>query len=249
MRWCRYNIELIGPTLRTAIREEGITPDMVVPIAPNTFHPSGRKAVHTTPSFPFANCFHWIDTTATVRIRMREEDFEHNGAVMLSCEDHTALMRTFEEDYDRIGAFFEAQEAQAFDSTGLNVQLDSSSSASQNSLTPLSQGDIPTSEDPLNRILSASYLRYAQAEDALTSLPSSLRTPLGQASLGDTNHSSPSSQTSSGDEDFDVFGLKPDPTTGLIPLVDAWLDIDQRLTEDMIPNPDELEREAKIMLQ
>ena len=244
MRWCRYHIEPIGATLRTAIREEGITSDMVVPIAPNTFHPSGRQPIHTTPPFPFANCFHWIETTATVRIRMREGGFEHNGAVTLDCEEHISLMRRFDGDYERIGAFTQAQEAHAFDS---DMRLDSSNPESRRS--PTSHGDIPTSKDPLNQILSASYLRYAQAEDALTSLPRSLRAHLGLHSFGDTIHSSPPSQASSRDEGFDVFGLNPDPTAGLIPLVDAWLDIDQRLTEETIPNPDVLEREVEIMTQ
>ncbi|RPD57868.1 hypothetical protein L226DRAFT_308117 [Lentinus tigrinus ALCF2SS1-7] len=44
---------------------------------------------------------------------------------------------------------------------------------------------------------------------------------------------------------FDLFGWDPDLNTTKTPLVDAWLDIDKHLTEDDIPNPDELDNEIE----
>ena len=42
----------------------------------------------------------------------------------------------------------------------------------------------------------------------------------------------------------DVFGMAPDPITALIPLVDAWLEIEQHLTADTIASPSDFEKEV-----
>ncbi|KAI0697407.1 hypothetical protein C8T65DRAFT_813771 [Cerioporus squamosus] len=246
MRWCRYSVEPIGATLRTAIQEQGITSDMVIPIAPNVSHPRGRKAVHPTPSFPFANCFHWIESNVTVRIRVREDGFEHDGAVSLSSEEHVALMKRFEEDYERIGRYYAEQEALLSHS---QMECIDELQSSQDSTA--SFGDEQLTKGFSNELLSAAYLRYAREEDMLTSTPLpdggagwESDSDSGRGSSIDSPLSSPTSSTS--DDDFvDVFGRAPDPTTGLIPLVDAWMDISQQLTADTIPSPDELENESK----
>ncbi|RPD57931.1 hypothetical protein L227DRAFT_551440 [Lentinus tigrinus ALCF2SS1-6] len=245
MRWCRYKAELIGTTLRTAIPEQGITSDMVVPIAPNCFHPHGRKPVHSTPPFPLANCFHWVENDVTVRIRMREDGFEHNGSFKVNFDEHLAMMRSFEEDYERIGAFYRAQEEEE---EARSHALDPQGSEEP---TATSQGKQPTSEDFVNHIISAGYLRYAQEEGVMTStLPDGREAGTKPDSNSDSCSSSTLSPTSSFDDELiNVFGLAPDPTTGLIPLMDAWLDIDQHLTADTIPSPDELENEVETMIQ
>ena len=48
--------------------------------------------------------------------------------------------------------------------------------------------------------------------------------------------------------DVDLFGWDPDPGVGLLPLVDLWLDLDQHLSAEEIPDPSELQREADMMI-
>ncbi|TFK91975.1 hypothetical protein K466DRAFT_540584 [Polyporus arcularius HHB13444] len=233
MRWCRYSVEPIGATLRTPIQEQGITSDMVIPIAPNDSHPRGRIPVHPSPSFPFANCFHWIESNVTVRIRVREDGFVHDRAVSLSAEEHVALMRRFEEDYERIGNFYAEQEAQLHHCSLDNPQNLKTQTTAASQVGGAQQFTQGVSDEHL----SAAYLRYAREEGI----------DLGRGSSID---GAPASPTSASDDDFvDLFGRAPDPTTGLIPLVDAWMDIDQHLSADSIPSPDELENEVEEMIQ
>ncbi len=248
MRWCRYSVEPIGATLRTPIQEQGITSDMVIPIAPNDSHPRGRIPVHPSPSFPFANCFHWIESNVTVRIRVQEDGFVHDRAVSLSAEEHVALMRRFEEDYERIGNFYAEQEARLH-----HCSLDNPQNA-KTQTTAASGGAQQFTQGVSDEHLSAAYLRYAREEGMLTSILMSdssagweFESDLGR---GSSINGAPASPTSASDDEFvDVFGRAPDPTTGLIPLVDAWMDIDQHLSADSIPSPEELENEVEEMIQ
>ena len=83
--WLRFQVSLIGITLRPEDPKEGITPDMVTPIAPDTEHPRGREPVVPGKPFPFKSCFHWVDNDASVRIKVRHEDpYNYARAVRLS---------------------------------------------------------------------------------------------------------------------------------------------------------------------
>ena len=68
---CHYSAMLIGSSLRNAIPEEFITPDMCTPIFPNIDHPAGRPAVHTEPPFPFTNCYHWFGPDMDIEVRVK----------------------------------------------------------------------------------------------------------------------------------------------------------------------------------
>ncbi|RDX48702.1 hypothetical protein OH76DRAFT_1352070, partial [Lentinus brumalis] len=68
MRWCRYEVAPIGTTLRPSDETRSITPDMVIPIAPNKHYTGERRPLRPTPSFPFSNCYHWIMNNVTVRV-------------------------------------------------------------------------------------------------------------------------------------------------------------------------------------
>ncbi|RDX39759.1 hypothetical protein OH76DRAFT_1367209 [Lentinus brumalis] len=76
-RWCRYYVKPIGMTLRPPDYARGITPDMVIPIALNRHYTGTRAPVHPTPSFPFGNCYHWINNEITVRISVPKHGVEH----------------------------------------------------------------------------------------------------------------------------------------------------------------------------
>ncbi|KAH9850697.1 hypothetical protein C2E23DRAFT_734202 [Lenzites betulinus] len=98
-RWYRYDIGFIATSLRPENKKSGLTPDMVVPICPNTDHPSGpHESVEPTPSFPFSNCYHWVDSNMLVRIRRPEERFDHSHAFQLEPSQHLKLHRLFEND-------------------------------------------------------------------------------------------------------------------------------------------------------
>ncbi|RDX48676.1 hypothetical protein OH76DRAFT_1352011, partial [Lentinus brumalis] len=58
-QWCRYSAYPVAPALRAIDRELGITPDMVMPIAPNNRYAKGRQPLRAEPTFPFDNCFFW----------------------------------------------------------------------------------------------------------------------------------------------------------------------------------------------
>ncbi|TFK91978.1 hypothetical protein K466DRAFT_481556 [Polyporus arcularius HHB13444] len=245
MRWCRYNIEVISTTLRKPDPEAGITADMVVPIAPNTSHPAGREPIHTTPPFPFPNCFHWINNHAAVRIRTRRECFElYDGLCQLSGEEQVALTDRFSEDYERIGAFFLEQEQKAQACSPPESRPDSPASVATDT------HEKPTTGDLLNKLLSTAYLRYAKEEGVMTSSPPRRDDALSSRSKSASDSRAPASSTSSLGSDLDdVLGRTPDPTTGLIPLVDAWMDIEEHLRADSIPSPDELEQEVEEVIE
>ncbi|EIW54313.1 uncharacterized protein TRAVEDRAFT_76241, partial [Trametes versicolor FP-101664 SS1] len=67
--WYRFEARPIGPHLPPAKEEEGYTPDMYIPIYPNTNHPTGRAPIRPRRPFPYANCYHWIDNTIHIRVR------------------------------------------------------------------------------------------------------------------------------------------------------------------------------------
>ena len=102
--------------------------------------------------------------------------------------------------------------------------------------------------------LSDAYLRYANTDITSSSPIATLlsrppeRDPVNdEASIAqETDIDSVSSSDSSV---VDIFGLATDPANGLIPLVDCWLDIEKHLTEETIPSPDELEKEAEEIVE
>ncbi|KAI0697395.1 hypothetical protein C8T65DRAFT_743190 [Cerioporus squamosus] len=241
MRWCRYSIGPIGTTLRTPDPESGITADMVVPIAPNTAHARGLEPVRPLSPFPFSNCFHWIENDVMVRIRVLPQGgFEHDGAIKLSVKEHSALNRKFEGDYDRIGDFVR--------------QLQSTSCQRSEEPDTLDDSDHEI-EGCSTQELSEAYGLYAQDEAVTSSSPLASLLSRRPDSVSDSARTSTSAATGvcsadSLDSDFvNVFGQATDPTNGLIPLVDCWLDIDKHLTEETIPSPDELEKEVEQVVE
>ncbi|KAI0365073.1 hypothetical protein BV20DRAFT_955066, partial [Pilatotrama ljubarskyi] len=69
MLWYRFTVNPIATTLRAENIKDAITPEMCIPIYPNTVHPEGRRPLHTTPEFPFSNCYHWFATSVDVPMR------------------------------------------------------------------------------------------------------------------------------------------------------------------------------------
>ncbi|RPD56375.1 hypothetical protein L226DRAFT_468667 [Lentinus tigrinus ALCF2SS1-7] len=81
--WYGFTMYPIGSTLRPANEEEGMTPDLCIPIFPNNGHPDGRVPLPTEPLFPFDNCYFWSGLTMDVRIHARPEKFDWDETILL----------------------------------------------------------------------------------------------------------------------------------------------------------------------
>ncbi len=263
MRWCRYEVAPIGTTLRPPDEAQGITSDMVIPIAPNKHYTGGRRPLYPTPSFPFSNCYHWIMNSISVRIRVHEDGVEHDGAIKLPPAESYAMNETFFPDCQRIGKYL--RESNGPTPSAPKADLEESYAAALASST---SGDDPKEPELFNMepsvqddarvdVLTDTYLRLVTQRGLRRSGPPS-QSDGPERSRNRREHSSdvvpgsheaqkqsPVTPVSSRDSGLDMFGWDPDPNTARIPLVDAWLDIDKHLTEDDIPSPLELQKEIE----
>ncbi|TFK70193.1 hypothetical protein BDN72DRAFT_747325, partial [Pluteus cervinus] len=80
--WILYKIVIIGHGPAERNEEEGIEPDMCLPILPATYHPSGRKPLAPQPPFPFDNCYSY-SCMPLVSVRIKSERQSDKDAVML----------------------------------------------------------------------------------------------------------------------------------------------------------------------
>ncbi|RDX48679.1 hypothetical protein OH76DRAFT_1483764 [Lentinus brumalis] len=210
-RWCKYDINPIGTTLRPADERNGITPDMVLPISPNAKHEHGPEPVQPTPSFPFSNCYHWYFNTLRARVRVHKEGYDQSSSIFMSS---LAVNRRFEDAYHRSIAL-------------LNKRGETSTSDTP-ATSSLSTSDLDLNSCEMQTI-SELYRRLAVKHGLLTSMSP------GDGALDSDDDS---------DSD-DLFGWDPDPATALLPLVDAWLEIEQHLSEDEIPSPVDFDAEIR----
>ncbi|KAI0711706.1 hypothetical protein C8Q76DRAFT_622893 [Earliella scabrosa] len=104
--WCRYRVSPIATTLRPAVLRQGIMPDMVIPIAPHTAPCPQRDCVVSTPTFPFTNCYFWLESRMFLRVRVsRTNRYTTDRSYMLDIPQHLAREDGFGEDYARISRF------------------------------------------------------------------------------------------------------------------------------------------------
>ncbi|RPD57886.1 hypothetical protein L226DRAFT_563584 [Lentinus tigrinus ALCF2SS1-7] len=244
MRWCRYGVSPIGTMLRSVDETRGITPDMVIPIAPNKRCTGEHSPVHPTPAFPFSNCYHWALNHRGVRIRVHEDGVEHEGAISLSPEESYALKEGFFPDCQRARKaqrekYGESPDAARASSIGAydvhNPELPVMDPAIQGVT-----GHIDVLTDTYYRLVTQRGLRRSgppSESDMSDSAEDVTGSHDGQRQMTVTPKSSREGLG------FDLFGWDPDLNTAKIPLVDVWLDIDKHLTEDDIPSPDELDKE------
>lgn len=223
---------------------------MVVPIAPNTAYSRGGEPLHPTPSFPFPNCFHWIQNDMEVRIRVPKGGVEHDGAIRLTAKEHRNLNKRFKDDYKRIAAFTTHQRASSLSTNGISVVTAVHDQKERQQAASVS-----------DEHLSLLYRRIAYEQGVTRSIPpESLRDDSSGSSLDNSSESSsgstsvssftPPPTASSGDSlaALDIFRWDLDPITGLLPLVDVWLDIDKHLTPETIPDPTALQEEEQTII-
>lgn len=234
----------------------GITADMVLPIAPNTAEARGIQPVTPNKPFPFPNCYHWLENSVVVRIRIPHGGFEHDGAFSLTREERNLMNEKFSPDRERIASFLDQQEklppapSPSVDATRASTPLDAfSTTIHSQSGSPDPRSVRDTAGIPVG-VLSDAYLRIVKEKGVMTSTPPKSRrgTP-GSDSQGSGATAVPSRSDRKASEIVDVFGRAPDPITPLIPLVDAWLDIENHLTADTIADPREFEKEVQVIVR
>ncbi|KAI0629509.1 hypothetical protein C8Q77DRAFT_291637 [Trametes polyzona] len=242
--WFRYEVCPIATTLRPEDREAGITPDMVVPICPNTSHPSGRSPIPTETPFPFPNCYFWIETSAVVRIRRKAIRYDDTGSPTISPLEHVRLQGRFADDYDRI-AIFQQERLHALGYLTMDDDNDTDyGSAIQSSPSLSVTAERHSLKDDV-----------ASMNDDADSLPEGGDIFDGPGS-DDAHSNSPSEADDSSVQrevaailNLDYFSSNEDDTIELIPLVDLWFDIAEHFTPETIPSPTEFFKEQEEIMQ
>ena len=289
--WCRYTVRPIGASLRTEDKDEGYTPDMVIPILPNTHYAKGRAPVRPRPSFPFPNCFHWIECELTVRVARLTSGatYDYSHAIRLSARQDIAMKRKFNPDIHRIADYRCRRYVLPEEGTGPSPPAGQEEDSPQQPGKSYIQPDAPLNVDdicvaPLDPDCNVDdFLEEAPSEapglddwgdldrlrrevmkfeplheglDNPTKVPNcsdatqvvdtmELR---GAAGTPDAEPRPPS--TTSSLRDFvlstDLFGERDhdDPSVQVIPLVRVWLELEEHLTAETIPSPEELFNEA-----
>ena len=111
-----YTVDIVGPGLRPDRPEDCFTPEMCIPIFPNSNHPSGRPPVRTEPEFPFSNCYHWFcpDMQLTLRVKNEKEKYgvidEIPKFFMLPADQYVDMMMLHQEDINQVLRNLKAKE-------------------------------------------------------------------------------------------------------------------------------------------
>ena len=112
-----YFVDILGPGLRPSRPEDCFTPEMCIPIFPNSNHPAGRPPIRTEPEFPFSNCYQWFcpDVQLTVRIKNEEGKYGLIDAMpkffMLPADQYVDMMMLHQEDINQVLRNLRAKEA------------------------------------------------------------------------------------------------------------------------------------------
>ncbi|KAI0326073.1 hypothetical protein GY45DRAFT_1286152 [Cubamyces sp. BRFM 1775] len=234
--WYRYQVSLIGPSLRPEVPQQGITSDMAIPISPNTNRPRGRSPICTETPFPFSNCYHWVNGKVLVRIRRKDERYDDANAVRITPMQHVMIDMEFSNDYKRIDAFERKRiltDAEASDAPGEATQSVHDPAASQ-----------PTSSSSRDSRLSDCSERMSHRSHNADNPPEG--NPTAESSVLPENNELKDEPTVEALFTIDVFNMAHDDTAEVLPLVDLWFELTEHLSADTIPSPLDFykEREA-----
>ena len=256
---------------------------MVIPILPNTHYAKGRAPVRSRPSFPFPNCFHWIECELTVRIACLTAGaaYDYSHAIRLSARQQVAMERKFNPDYLRLeeyrhkhevlrekeGTISDAVESQPsllIGEGGKSDLLQHPHNVDDICVAPLDPdcnvddfleeapseapglddwGDLDQLRSDFMKSQSAPNDPVALAE---ASNPSEKTHAADPTRVSDAPESVEPPSVTSSLRDFvlgaDLFGEQAhkDPTIHTVPLVRVWLELEEHLTAETIPSPEEL---------
>ncbi|KAI0690788.1 hypothetical protein C8T65DRAFT_671286 [Cerioporus squamosus] len=240
--WCHYWVQPIATTLRPAVPEEGITEDMVLPIYPNTQYAKGRRPVDSSPQFPFPNCYFWIQSTMTLRVRVKRglDGYDNEKATTVSIARHTALRTAWNEDSLRMYSLRRAESPQSSAAASHTPAAHHSASSS-----------LPSSPPTLREYPESSILSHEEdfAPDLSPQKPSqSGGSPAdGGAGSAPAPKPPPIPPLLEMAIDRNIFGWAADPKVPFVPLVDLWFELEEHLSPDNIPSPTELWKEQETI--
>ncbi|KAH9889295.1 hypothetical protein C8Q73DRAFT_707024 [Cubamyces lactineus] len=247
--WYRFEVEPIATSLRPEDTARGITPDMCIPIFPNTTHPNGREPLQPQPEglFPYNNCYHWFEAKAVnVRIRARSEEFDETHAVKLNARSRIQMQRLWLEDGARLPDIVEeAPPAQSQHEAAVHH------SARAPAIPPRSSPEIPV---PSDTDLAHEHGPLSDAIESNRRLPTAFDDYAEGASIMSELTVTHSEQSNNSVEDIaamDIFS-GPNDDVELVPLVDLWIsELGDQLKQEDIPDPQEMYAEfdhiAKII--
>lgn len=216
---------------------------MVIPIYPNTAHPTGRAAIPPEAPFPFPNCYLWIDTGLTVRIRRKALRYDDTPAPILSIPESISIGERFREDYLRMDAV-RHQKLGLADTTAFGGDTCGGSAPpsppgghfAEERRSPQARVDPhPADADSLPEGSNT----HTDC-DSVDMMPS---TPSGHDCRPDFNASVTELLQ------LDFFGFNMDDTVEFLPLVDMWFEVTDHLTAETIPSPTELFEERRAIMQ
>ena len=203
-----------------------MSPDMSISIHPNAATPQDRPPLVTESpnSFPYTNCYHWLDMALDIRVLARPEGFDESKTAELPTEESFRLSRYLAED--------RAKRTIALATRAAKSGLPSSTATDTNQESAIHDSN-PSGDHPEETI--------ATEEDD----DRSIRT---FTSDSDYSHSlSGSAQSRSGDL-LDGFFGDPTQNVEVLPLVHLWVDMAAQLQQDEIADPREMfeERDAIV---
>ena len=211
-----------------------------MPISPNTQYLKSRSPVTPQPSFPFGNCFLWIDSTILLRVKVREEGYDDSQATKLTAYDHCKLHSCFDGECQRKVQIMREYEAthpadtsvsRAGDESGMEYRLSPRGSHVSWNPSPSSREPSPPSS-------------ISDPEDG------SVRTnmePLFERSANGSTSSISSVESIDDLRGYNLFGWDPDPTVLFLPLVDIWFELPEHLDESSIPSPLDFHKEEAMV--
>lgn len=262
---------LVGPGLRPAYPELCITPDMCIPILPNTRHSTAdREALRSDPPFPFGNCYHWSgpDMRLDIRIVNDGRDYGIGPRTALPGDQHVKMVRIQDRDMWLSSCARKERDGMGH-VTGVPAQVEERDShpplvESMRSCTIQQvQGSPPSgTADDMGYV---GVNEYAELEACHYPCES-----CGGASHADDDsensdeHSSRSSMDTASDgssdcecsdcteslDDMGIFGLNGDPQDYLLPMVKVSLDIGAHFKDDSdVPDPMEFMRQRDALVR
>ncbi|KAI0740884.1 hypothetical protein C8Q76DRAFT_206030 [Earliella scabrosa] len=246
---------MVGPAPPSA--DDGVTPDMCIPIFPNATHPRDRSALHTEPEFPYSNCYHLSNIPQqTVRIRPRAEEFEDDNAYKLPMGTRIALWDMLDEDAERMLAN-RARYAQSTSPPLVDTQ----------EVTPLTEKPATGARSTASleerslhggRANSELMTENAVQTQAATEVSNEKCSMDGESLPMEDDHDCRSISSAGS---FDVPSANasfirrvdneppapPAPPRETWPLVDLWFELTEHLAEHEIPNPQDFLKESAAL--
>ncbi|KAL1945496.1 hypothetical protein VTO73DRAFT_2347 [Trametes versicolor] len=220
--WYRFEARPIGPQLPPANEEEGYTPEMCIPIYPNTNHPTGRAPIRPRRPFPYGNCYHWNDNTIHIRVRARPEGFDETNAVKISARTELLIGKLFMEDILRARKTAVLQESLLEVAPRPSIVRGREDAAVIASM--IYAPSVYCGRELLDGDGASISSEWSRSRESAEVLNSNFDNFLG----------------------MDIFA-GPDEDLALVPLVDLWPDLAATLKEEDIASPLDLQKEIEAI--